>query len=74
MKKFTLAALMLLSFFKVFAQQGSDVEMADKLRGSGMFYVVITTIVIVFIALAIYLFMMDSRLRKIEREEKQRRG
>ena len=42
--------------------------MADQMRSSGKIYVVIATIVIVFIGLAIYLFTIDQRLKKIERE------
>lgn len=43
--------------------------MADQMRSSGKIYVVIATIVIVFIGLAIYLFSIDQRLKKIEREK-----
>ncbi|MGI4749390.1 MAG: CcmD family protein [Janthinobacterium lividum] len=70
MKKILLSALMLfLSTFFSFAQQTNDVEMADQMRSSGKIYVVIATIVIVFIGLAIYLFSIDQRLKKIEREK-----
>jgi len=41
--------------------------MADEMRSSGKIYVVIVTIVIVFVGLAIYLFSIDRRLKKIER-------
>jgi CcmD family protein len=43
--------------------------MADTFRSSGKIYVVITTIAIVFAGLAIYLFSIDSRLKKIEKEK-----
>ena len=43
--------------------------MADELYKSGRIYVVIITIAIVFIGLAIYLFRMDRRLKKIEKEK-----
>lgn len=70
MKKILLSALMLfLSTFFSFAQQTNDVEMADQMRSSGKIYVVIATIVIIFIGLAIYLFSIDQRLKKIEREK-----
>ncbi|MGI4728637.1 MAG: CcmD family protein [Janthinobacterium lividum] len=70
MKKILLPFLMLfLSTFFSFAQQTNDVEMADQMRSSGKIYVVIATIVIVFIGLAIYLFSIDQRLKKIEREK-----
>ncbi|RYE07046.1 MAG: CcmD family protein [Sphingobacteriaceae bacterium] len=69
MKKILLPFLILfLSTFFSFAQQTNDVEMADQMRSSGKIYVVIATIVIVFVGLAIYLFSIDRRLKKIERE------
>ena len=69
MKKLTLILLLLLSFVTVFAQGDQSVEMADTLRSSDKIYVVITTIAIVFAGLAIYLFSIDRRLKKIEKEK-----
>jgi CcmD family protein len=68
MKKLVILAVMLLCFSGVYAQ-GHNVEMADVLRGSGKIYVVVTTIAIVFVGLAIYLFSIDRRLTKIEKED-----
>ena len=69
MKKLTFLLLLLLSFVTVFAQGDQSVEMADTFRSSGKIYVVITTIAIVFVGLAIYLFSIDRRLKKIEKEK-----
>ena len=69
MKKLSFAALLLVSYINAFAQQGKPVEMADALRSSGKIYVVIATIVIIFIGLAVYLFSIDRRLKKIEKEQ-----
>jgi len=70
MKKLTFLVLLLLTSIHLFAQQQSQpVEMADDLRASGKIYVVIATIVIVFVGLAIYLFAIDSRLKKIEKNK-----
>lgn len=69
MKKFAVILLLLLSYVNVFAQQTGSVDMADALRSSGKIYVVIVTIVIIFIGLAIYLFAIDKRLQKIEKEK-----
>ncbi len=69
MKRLFSIILLLLSFSTVFAQDGSDVEMADALRKSGGIYVVVSTLTIVFIGLAIYLFSIDKRLKKIENEK-----
>jgi CcmD family protein len=68
MKKLVSLLFMMLCFIAVKAQNGQDVEMADKMRSEGKIYVVIGTIVIVFAGLAIYLFTIDRRLKKIEKE------
>lgn len=70
MKKIIILLALILNFVTAFAQQSSDgVDMADTMRSSGKIYVVIVTIVIIFVGLAIYLFMMDRRLKKIEKEK-----
>jgi len=63
---FVLFCLLFCNIF-AFAQQSSNVEMADVMRSSGKIYVVIGVICIVFIGLAIYLFTIDRRLKKIEK-------
>jgi CcmD family protein len=69
MKKLIFSLLLLMSCAAVMAQQTQPVEMADALRSSGKIYVVILTIVIIFAGLALYLFSMDRRLKKIEKEK-----
>jgi len=69
MKKLTLLLLLLTFCTVVFAQQGQQVEMADVLRQSGKIYVVVATISIIFVGLAIYLFTIDRRLKKVENEK-----
>ncbi|WEA02754.1 CcmD family protein [Mucilaginibacter sp. SJ] len=69
MKKLTLLLLLLTFCTIVFAQQGQQVEMADTLRQSGKIYVVVATISIIFVGLAIYLFTIDRRLKKVENEK-----
>ncbi len=69
MKKIYVLAFLLLSYTVLFAQQNQPVEMADVMRSSGKIYVVIATITIIFIGLAIYLFSIDRRLKKIEKEK-----
>lgn len=46
-----------------------DIEMADTMRSNGKIYVVIGTIVIIFVGLAIYLFTIDRRLKRLEKEK-----
>lgn len=69
MKKIFLLAPLLLGYAAAFAGQNQPVEMADFMRSSGKIYVVIATIVIIFTGLAIYLFSIDRRLKKIEKEK-----
>ncbi|RYU91574.1 CcmD family protein [Mucilaginibacter terrigena] len=69
MKKLVSLILMLLCFIAVKAQSGQAVEMADKMRSEGRIYVVVGTIVIVFAGITVYLFGIDRRLKKIEKEK-----
>jgi CcmD family protein len=69
MKKLVFIALLLLNVTAVFAQQNKDVEMADVFMRSGRIYVVVATVAIVFAGLAIYLFAIDRRLKKIEKNK-----
>jgi CcmD family protein len=69
MKKFILTLAITLSFtLNLLAQNSGGVEMADALRSSGKIYVVVSVISVVFIGLAIYLFSIDSRLKKLEKQ------
>ena len=69
MKKLVPIIAMVLCFVAVKAQDPQSVEMADTMRSQGKIYVVVGTIVIVFAGLAIYLFSIDRRLKKIEKEK-----
>jgi CcmD family protein len=68
MKKILFLTFLLFGYTTLFAQQTQPVEMADAMRSSGKIYVVIATIAIIFTGLAIYLFAIDRRLKKIEKE------
>ena len=48
-----------------------DVEMADALRQSGKIYVVVAVIAVIFAGLAIYLFTLDKKISKIEKQAKK---
>jgi CcmD family protein len=69
MKKFIFTLVLTLSYsLNLLAQNSNGVDMADALRSSGKIYVVVSVISVVFIGLAIYLFSIDSRLKKIEKQ------
>lgn len=62
---------LLLSFIPSFAQQ--DVPMADNLRSEGKIYVVVIMILIVLAGLIIYLFLMDKKVKKLEKLVSERK-
>jgi CcmD family protein len=66
LKKLLFLMMFLVVNGATFAQ---DTEMADQLRGSGRIYVVVATIAIVFVGLAIYLFTLDRRLNRLEKNK-----
>jgi len=61
----------LFSFIPAFAQQ--EVPMADRLRSEGKIYVVVIMILIVLAGLIIYLFMMDRKVKKLEKLVSERK-
>ncbi|HEX7367833.1 MAG TPA: CcmD family protein [Pelobium sp.] len=67
MKKIILFVITLVSSFNVFAQENS-VEMADKLRSSGKIYVVVAVMLLLFTAFILYLFSIDKRVKKLEKD------
>ncbi|PTQ96976.1 hypothetical protein C8P68_104470 [Mucilaginibacter yixingensis] len=68
MKRYFITLLLLFVTSLLFAQNAQPTEMADAFRSQGKIYVVIATIAIIFVGLAIYLVMIDRRLRKIEND------
>ena len=70
MKSFILTICLMLSFSLItLAQNSNGVDMASELRESGKIYVVVMVIAAIFIGLAIYLFSIDNRLKKIEKQK-----
>jgi len=67
MKKLAFTIIITILFIsQVFAQVSDKVEMADVLRSSGKIYVVVAVASVIFIGLALYLFSIDRRLKKVE--------
>ncbi|WP_316736470.1 CcmD family protein [Pedobacter aquatilis] len=67
MKKIIFSLILMFTTIQLFAQN-NDVEMADTLRSNGKIYVVVACIVIILVGLLVYLFSIDKRLKKIEKE------
>jgi len=57
----------LFSFLSVIAQAQTDsVPMADELRANGKIFVVIGVIAMIFIAIVVFLVIIERRLKKLE--------
>jgi protein-S-isoprenylcysteine O-methyltransferase Ste14 len=69
--KFLCSVALLLCFTPSFAQQ--DVPMADALRSEGKIYVVVIMILIVLAGLITYLFLMDKKIKKLEKMLSERK-
>ena len=67
MKRFF--SLIAILFLVVQFAQAQSVEMADTLRSSGKIYVVVAVMAVLFIGLFFYLFSIDRRLKKIEKDK-----
>ncbi|WP_095533182.1 CcmD family protein [Jiulongibacter sediminis] len=46
----------------------SDVVMADGLRQDGKFWVVIAVVAVVTLGILLYLFLLDKRVSKLEKQ------
>ncbi len=64
-----LLSLSLLFLSDLLFAQGA--EMADGLRSSGKIYVVVLVMSIIFVGVAVYLFLLDRRISKLEKQRKE---
>ncbi len=68
MKKMLRSFLMLLALIMPCAVQAQEkVEMADVMRSEGKIYVVVAIILLVLAGLIAYLFLLDRKVKKLER-------
>jgi len=65
---FSSALLSLLSTFILICQEDPSVEMADTMRSEGKIYVVVALLAAVFVGIAVYMLILERRVKKIERE------
>lgn len=66
-KIISLLALMLVSF--ACFSQDKKVEMADLMRSNGRIYVVVAVVLTILIGLILYVFRLDRKLSKLEKEK-----
>jgi CcmD family protein len=60
--------LILVLSVQTVSAQSQQPEMADVMRSNGKIYVVVTIITIVLLGLAAYLFTLDRKIARLERE------
>ncbi|SEN49919.1 hypothetical protein SAMN05216436_11756 [bacterium A37T11] len=53
-----------------FAQENPGIEMATGLRSSGKIYVVVLVMVIIFVGFIAYLYSLDRKISRLEKEHK----
>ena len=68
MKKLNILLLLLLSLASNFANAQETVEMADTMRSNGKIYVIVAIILIVLAGLISYLFALDRKITRLEKE------
>lgn len=64
-KLFLTLSIIVLNVLSAFSQTGG-IEMATGLRSSGKIWVVVMVLLTIVIALYIYLFNLDRRIKKLE--------
>lgn len=73
LKKYTLSLLAILWLalgIPAFAQNPTEIEMADQLRADGKIYVVVAVLTVILIGIFIFLFLLDRKMNRLERELK----
>lgn len=65
-KKWMLSLCFLLTTVWGFAQD--QPEMADVMRSNGKIYVVVAVLMVVLIGLILYVFALDKKIRKLEKQ------
>ncbi len=71
MKKIILSLLLVINGLMCsFAQSNVGAEMATGLRSSGKIYVVVAVMVVLFLGLASYLFSIDKKITRLEKQQR----
>ena len=70
-KQFLLTAMAVLFFMISFAQEKTEVDMADTMRSNGKIYVVVAVCLIILTGLFLYVMSVDRKLRKLEKDSSE---
>ena len=57
-----------LVWFLLSGFQSDEIEMADGLRSGGLIYIVVMVVLIMVLGLIFYLFTLDKKITKLEKE------
>lgn len=68
--RFVVCLFFLILNFTSFAQDKAKPEMADVMRSNGKIYVVVAVCLTILVGLFLYVFALDRRIRKMERDNK----
>jgi CcmD family protein len=66
-KIFSVLVFLLFSFMGM--AQNNNVEMADLMRSNGRIYVVVAVVSTILIGLLLYMFRLDRKLTRLEKEK-----
>ncbi len=67
--RFLLITCILFLNIKLFAQKKVEVEMADGFRSNGKIYVVVAVCLTILIGLFIYVFSLDKKISRFEKNK-----
>lgn len=70
-KRFSLTVMAILFSIISFAQEKTEVDMADTMRSNGKIYVVVAVCLIILIGLFLYVMNIDRKLKKLEKESSE---
>ena len=70
-KRLSLTVMPVLFSMISFAQEKTEVDMADTMRSNGKIYVVVAVCLIILIGLFLYVLSVDRKLKKLEKESSE---
>ncbi len=66
-RKITLLFVAMMPFVSIFAQD-KPAQMADTMRSNGRIYVVVAVVLTILIGLILYIFRLDRKITKLEKD------
>jgi len=68
MKKIVSLFIFLLMSIVIWAKDGDQASMGDTMRSNGRIYVVVAVMVTILIGLILYVFRLDRKISKLEKQ------